>query len=348
MKTTDKNSPHNNSLSYHEHFIDNNQDIFSSDAAEGYSAVPGSKKSLWKLQTKLKILLLKTFWLALSLPVKIFTVSTCIAAASTTIYFSTQLHDSPDSKSTLYQNGHTSNKEKNILILDNQNNEIIDDFQKCEGESTTLHYSETEVIKPIQIIKNEQLDYFPIQNTQDLKYSSFPVRYIGKIKIVDFSKVYSTGFEYSNYSHSGVEAQFENNNEKHFQMSEMKFETVEYLEFISGIAQCIEFNNLLQAELMLNELFTVYPADENALFFKGLILHRKNEYEKSLIWFDRCIHSRYKAFYDESIWYRALSLFALERYSESRILLNQIILRNNEFKQEAENLILQINNNTLP
>jgi len=319
------------------------QDEFDRESEEGLRMFPFSGVKIFKIKIKLKFLIVKTIWAALSMPLKIYALSGTIIAVSGSTYF----------VSSIYKNAMTSQEQEQPIHSDNfehHNTFVSEPVSETSEEKQIIHYYNDEQLDktneyiqftPTIIIRN--IDLLSL-NEPCIKYSTLSEFYIGNFKFTDFSKLHNNNKSILIPVFGGLEARYENSDHISAEQNFFTSDSTGYYSFFDKLANCLNRQNYTEAGIYLNMLNSQFPEDENAIFYKGYIHYCKNEYAKAEGYFLKCEHSRYKSFYHEAKLYRVYIYTETGKIIEALNLIDQIDQENSPFKKEAAQIQTKITN----
>jgi tetratricopeptide (TPR) repeat protein len=321
------------------------EDEFSRDAAEGFQLFPGNKKRMLRIRLKLKILVVKTVWLALSVPIKAVAITTMVAGATTGLVFINTIR--PSFQLTKHNHSSTGQLFLNTDIpisqhapLENMNSDIIT-VKNIHYYNSAKHQTSHNDITPIRIIYSKSLDV-PVLSPINIPYSSFPAIYFGSNKFYDFSSLYEHNNPLIIPTLTGLEAKYENKNAVRLHEAAFITDTIGYLAFLEKIALSIETSQLKEALRLTDILLNQRPDDENGMYYKGFILYKLGRYETSFSFFHHCEHSAFRTFYHESRLHRLYLLTRSGENDEALALIENMISEQSPYSEIAESMRIEI------
>ncbi len=277
-------------------------DLFGRDSEQGFNMFPGLKPNIMRLRIKLRLLIIRSVWIALSLPLKVLAISGCIAAfsGSAILIHKTTAHN----QQTIPEN----TKEKNIQYSVNTdvNEQSTENPLSEQDEPKAIHYYNNQIIQQpmnqMQLITISKQCIMNIDTENDIiaSYSTFPDMYFYSYRFVDFSKIFPKKTSIILPVFSGLEARFENRESVNILESCLISDTVAYYDFLERIALHLSQQQFNEAEHLLMLLINQKPADENGLFYLGYVYFMKGKHQKALTCFEKCKQTPYRTFYTEA------------------------------------------------
>ncbi len=318
------------------------EDDFEMESSQGFQLFPSSRFKLCRIRIKIRLLLLHSFWAALSIPLKIFAVSGCIAVAYSGVYFTLRMPDAENLHSvenseflieSQYRVKHTTTQHP-------EKDEQKDLNQKTVNEHRNPIHSEK-----ISLMKMKNYDHLAITpNTiNSIRFSSFPEVVYNNFRFIDFSQLYNNNKPILIPILGGLEARFENSGDTQQKDSYTMADTISYLSFLENVSQLLMNKNYNDAEYLLNILIRQRPDDENALYYKGYIHLCRKEFAPAQNYFMKCEYSKFKSFYHEAKLKRAFILHLNHQNIEAKKLIEQIENEGTSYLQEISNLKHKIN-----
>jgi hypothetical protein len=332
-------------------FFRQKEDSFHQESEEGYRMFPISKFHLFTIKYKLLFLLIKTVWATLSLPVKVFAVTGCIAATSGSVILVNMISSQREIAETITSEQAPADKQHEAVA----DSYMTEDIPIPDEHDEVIHYYNNNLrtpdasnqMSPISIIRHDNI-HLPETSDQSLRYSSFPEIFVGKYRFIDFRELYRYNKPILVPILGGLEARFENRQALSGQETFLMSDTLGYIQFLERLAANIQSGNFYEAERLLSLLSNQRPDDENAMFYKGYVHMLKREYTKAQGFFLKCEHSKFKAFYHEARYNRACVLYLKGSNDEALNLLKIIEKEHSPFVKEVSTLKFAIENITQP
>jgi tetratricopeptide (TPR) repeat protein len=100
-----------------------------------------------------------------------------------------------------------------------------------------------------------------------------------------------------------------------------------------------EYKNTLK---IFDELSDIYPGDVNVVFYRGLCYYHMAVYDRALDYFKAATVYPVLLFYEESVWYQALTYQKMGDTEQSEKLLRLIIAKKGFYAKQAVNRIQQL------
>jgi tetratricopeptide (TPR) repeat protein len=316
--------------------ITQDEDMFEKEASEGLNMLQCTGFSIFRIKFRMRFFIFKAVWAALSLPLKAFALSGCIAAASGTVYLSRTLFSQPSEKKEVVSEQNIPKDELKQQIFDESD-------ENLEIEETTLfdayNYNNVRKVgnaeKMLQL-ESKQTYILPITKTelQSIRFSSLPELFFENLKFVDFSV---TGLHKKPLLvpvFSGLEAKFEKREDIIKYEPYMMADTLSYKTFLALTAHNIDKRNYNEADRLINILINQRPFDENGIFYKGYIHFCRGQFSDAINWFNKCEQTAFKSFYTEANYYKALSLYLSGQTEDSMQLIDYLLLSSPVNKEE--------------
>jgi len=308
--------------------ITQDEDLFEKESNEGLKMLQCSVFSIFRIKFRMRLLIFKAVWAALSLPLKAFALSGCIAAASGTVYLSRTLFSKPSEKNEVVsqQNISTNKPKQQIFEALNENIEFEEtSLSDAYNYNNVRKVGNAEKIHPLE---SKQTYILPITKTDihSIRFSSLPELYFENLRFVDFSVIGLHKKPLLVPVFSGLEAKFEKREDIKKHESYMMADTLSYKTFLALTAHHIDKQNYNEADRLINILINQRPFDENSIFYKGYIHFCRGQFADAINWFNKCEQTAFKSFYTEANYYKALSLYLLGQTEESIQLIDDLLL----------------------
>jgi len=204
----------------------------------------------------------------------------------------------------------------------------------------TIIYPESANEKPIFIEEDAKVEEgFKIENEgHDFSLAKYvPATYLFDMFVVDYRRIERdrTFIRYTRYEFTGTSAEFETEfNEQHADLVEKEID-VPYFDYLSTSMEYFAKDDYKKAITNYLVILEQYPEDANALFYGGLCYYNLNKFDKSLEFFDRLLKIDLNAFKEEAKWYKVKSLIKLNRISDAKNVLDEIIAEGGYYVKEA-------------
>ena len=228
---------------------------------------------------------------------------------------------------------HTNSPEKNIAVKDSvkveqqitatEKKEGIDfseeHFHKNNHHKHISQDAEAMIISPDEMTALEKGTLSDEQKKLLELLPNAPVIYILDFKITDYQNLYFT---------NGVPVVLEN-----------KLSAGQVLHSALKDFSAQQFRNSFQNFQLLADK---NPNDVNAQFYAGYCAYWILNYQYALNSFDKVLASENNVFKQEAAWFKAATLYAMQKNEEAKKLLQEIIDRNGFYNAKATQLIKQI------
>jgi tetratricopeptide (TPR) repeat protein len=169
----------------------------------------------------------------------------------------------------------------------------------------------------------------------------FPVKYIGKIKVIDYSDIYAELDEKLNVRKKALNSTPADKSSKEVdsisdhnpKSSSVRILTSEMV-LAEGIYKYKE-QKYKQAISSFDILLNKYPDDLNGLFYSGLCYYELKDYKKAIEYFNEVRNHNSRVFSEEALWYKALSFDADGYRDEALEIYTQIANNKGFYAREA-------------
>ncbi len=219
-------------IQYRINMIDD--DDFSRDASEGFSLFPWSVSRIPRIRFKLRFLILKTTWIALTLPIKAAAITGLVAAATTGIIFIHILRSS-------FEQMHKEYSSEGKIITHSVSNIVSDAQSETENFKITNQHSRPyntcmnkpacSEMQPMKAISSDRLTIPDFSPTVP-HYSSFPSVNYGQYKFFDFTSIYEKNNPLLLPTLTGLEAKYENQDAVRLHETFLMQDTIAYLDYM--------------------------------------------------------------------------------------------------------------------
>lgn len=162
-----------------------------------------------------------------------------------------------------------------------------------------------------------------------------PTVFMHDLFVVDYRKIdrKNATITYKRFELSGLSADRESEESSNELIEkEVQIPYVEYLDKSMAFFAKERYKEALNRYIKILEQ---YPDDLNALFYGGLAYFNLGKYEKSIAFFDQLLASKYDAFLEEALWYKAKTLIKLKQNKQADEILNEIIIQGGFYLKEA-------------
>ena len=302
---------------------------FNQDAFEGYT-----KNNA--LPSKINLSVNKNFNFILSyLFVVVLTAANFIFAEKT----STVLKDEP--KTAIKKEINFKPEKSNKLTVINSEPKEKSVKQKkltiAQNNKDKRIFEYLPLIKSKTVKKLKQIDIKNNVSSTNIKLrTNFKTKYLSNLKIVDYSMLKRTNnLTKQNNDIWNVAPEFANNQEQNISANHRKSIEYTYFDFLEKGLSYFNNKNYDDAIDVFEIILSQYNNDLNAVFYMGLSYYEKHEYAKAIQFFDIAINADINVFYQESLWYKALSYKNIDK-QKYRDILKTIINENGFYATRAK------------
>ncbi len=267
-----------------------------------------------------------------------------IALGTAVFYFFFSSPAKPVVKEPIFAEGgaeKTKRSQQAIIVLDTVELSVdnfvnpVQNVYKKAGSSNVL--SATESVDPAELTPKE-ISSIPEENLeQNLKFIiNSQVFYLHDLKVTNYTTLYFRKNEFLGLDGTpadGLSSERENH-------SSLKQEATMYLheEIANGMLQ-YKKGKYDEAFQTLKLVRTYNSEDLNCDFYSGMCLYQKGNFSKAIPFFDNCIDADNNAFYQEALFYKALSLRELGDGKAALPLLERISAEKGFYEKRAEELL---------
>lgn len=193
-----------------------------------------------------------------------------------------------------------------------------------EGPVTELKPKEPEEIKENRFAHTEQLS------------SKAAEMYIHDLLVVDYRKYRSRPvIKTEQVIITGTSADMESR-ESRIEDTDWKQVEIPYIDYISKTMGVFSKGNYKKALTRYLEILKTYPDDLNASFYGALCYYNLGEFEKAYGLFSDCKTHKFTNFHEESAWYGAKSLLAMEETEKAKKQLEEIVRARGFYSEKAK------------
>jgi len=210
----------------------------------------------------------------------------------------------------------------NEEIQNINNNQIIDliDVDEMDDEDDKIQPFSTETVKV------------------------YPFTYFYDLAVVDYTKYENRTktISKSTYVLTGIDANFENDEDKKSSELTEKIVDVPYMEYLERTMYFFskgKYKNALKRFTVINQQFS---NDLNALFYGGLANYNLGRFDKALENFSKIISLNDNPFYEDALWYRAKTYLKLGNTSLAVVDLENLSLKSKYYQKQALNKLKEI------
>ncbi|MCC7454958.1 MAG: tetratricopeptide repeat protein, partial [Crocinitomix sp.] len=167
--------------------------------------------------------------------------------------------------------------------------------------------------------------------------------YYFDLMVVDYRTIKRTNnnIHYTRHELTGIAADQENGSVERKDLIETEVE-IPYMSYLNKTMEYFSKSNFKQALTRFLIIIEQYPADANALFYGGLSYFNLGQYEEAINFFNKVLASNLYIFQEESLWYKTKALLKLNKKAEANLLLDELIIRDGFYVQDAIQLKKQI------
>lgn len=325
--------------------LDERNDDFENDSLEGLQMFPPTKLKLFRVRFKIRLILLHTIWAALSLPARIFAVSGCIAVAYSSIYVNSLLPEIREHKEIPAYNSENLKKTNtySMSVPDRGNEFEILSESNSEDFSLENRKSHSAEKIPFMIIRTCENIMITSDTPDHIRFSTFPEIMFNNFRFVDFSQLYNNNKPIMiPLLGGGLEARYESNEYAAGKESFTMADTISYISFLENLSILLMNKNYNDAEYLLNLLIRQRPDDENGLYYKGYIHYCRKEYSAAASYFLKSEHAKFKSFYHEARFQRAVIHYVNQQYDQATKLIESIENEGSNYSKKALALKIKI------
>jgi len=169
--------------------------------------------------------------------------------------------------------------------------------------------------------------------------------YVNDLRVVDYSQEYQFGYDLKqSIEENNISSDFASEADKDQSEKELEESTVEVT--YKGILESAtknyireEFNEaIIQFNLILKE----HPEDVNAHFYTAMSYYRLDNFNQAIKFFDNTMANTSRSFLEDSEWYKALSLVALNNSDEAKTQLDKIVKEGGVYKARAKEKLKEL------
>jgi tetratricopeptide (TPR) repeat protein len=213
---------------------------------------------------------------------------------------------------------------------------------KTPQQTTITIYQNNPKITDIEPIEKKEPE-ITVPANATISKSNVKFTYIHDLKVIDYSNIYTANIPVNKFTQlTGTPANLADKNENTKNEHEAITVYIPYEEFLKETLLDFKNGNYKSFLKNSNIILKHYPDDLNAYFYGGLSLYNLNRCENAIIYFDKCINAAYNTFYQEAMWYKALSLLRCNKQTEAEILLREIISQNGFYTDQARKKLNEI------
>lgn len=212
-------------------------------------------------------------------------------------------------------------KTNNIAIMP-ENNIKHNNISKSINLNFTHKYDYMPLIPVKKLTKLNNINVkSEITNINFKLTINFKTRYLADLKVVDYSVIKRTNnLSKNNNDIWNVAPEYENNYEKQNNSTQIKSIEFTYFNFLETALSNFKNKNYDDALFDFNIIQSQYSNDLNAIFYTALSYYYKGEFYKANTYFDKALNSNINVFYQESLWYKALTLKKINTEKSKQIL----------------------------
>ncbi len=333
-------------------------DSFLKDAMDGYSENPGSLKDFnqnihRRLNSKGKYWLITVLSIALLVMTGLYFTKNTTKDLDSKIV-KTEIEVLPEKSSVISETEIEVIPEaiKSMNMIDKksqiQPKKVKDDFlvNQTYHSADTVESDLITLVDPNDLIFEEALPQIIVAKKTNKKVV-YPYRYFYDMAIVDYSRFESRpkiiNKTVYRFNLSGLDASYESDSAKNNQELIEQTIDVGYLDYLEETLYYFSKDRFKNALKRLNIISSQYKNDLNALFYGGLCYFNLGDFNKAIESFDKILQLEKGPFTEEAQWYKTKTLIKLNRESEVKILLADIILLDGFYKEQASKLLKKIN-----
>ncbi len=174
--------------------------------------------------------------------------------------------------------------------------------------------------------------------------SGLQVIYIHELKAIDYTSFYDELNQRKTGLFTGVSPQFENEKSKSAvsQSQSLNFDTITYKKILNDALLLYHENKFTTAQHSFQKILSIYPDDQNGLFYYGLCFYQLEKPEQAIKQLEKILSHRQSPFKEEAMWYSALSNHQNKNDEMCKQLLEKIIVENSFYKEKAKELLREL------
>lgn len=185
--------------------------------------------------------------------------------------------------------------------------------------------------------------YLSIEVNPAISKSNVKFTYIHDLKVIDYANIYTEDIPINKFAQlTGTPANLSNKNEELKNEHELNTVYIPYEEFLSDALLDFKDGNYKAFLKNAAAILKHYPDDLNAFFYGGLSFYNLNRCDNAIQYFDKCINAAYNTFYQEAMWYKALSMLKCKKEIQAEIILKDIISQKGFYAEQAQIKIYEL------
>lgn len=108
-----------------------------------------------------------------------------------------------------------------------------------------------------------------------------------------------------------------------------------YMDFLDKAAKALNEENFSAATVYFKNILSVYPKDQNALFYSGYCMFRLQNFQESERFLKKCYTGIYGNFDEESLWFLALGAERQQQYALAQQRYEKLFANNGFYAEKA-------------
>lgn len=321
----------------------NKNDISDFDylAEQGFAIVAVTSSDIKHLSKRVRWRLLKRYL------VKVFFAASLVAIS--TLFF------------LIFNLPETTNRNElaiNTEPLETQKNNAVIKFDSCINTKTiSENFEKINSVSGFQVSVNEQtysedtlrpmnLQAKMVQLNSSLnnlhpkidKAINSPVTYIHQLKVSNYHSLY---FNRKRGAHlKSLTSNFEDWQSKSNVNKQIQEIPVEFLhdKFINALWSFRKQDYSKSIPLFF-EVLEFTEDDENCFFYLGMSFFHETNFDKAIVYFNKCINHSRNTFAQEALYYKAISLLRNYNEDEAKIILNEIVAGSDFYATKAKHIL---------
>lgn len=326
------------------------EDPFLKEAMDGFDENPGSFDAFYKKhESKLTTKKNYTFVVGLSILIGLMGITLLVSKFNPSTKNLAENHEKIDSLPTVnLENEYQLIPEEidTLEIIEKTEMITISEVKKKQDQQLTKPVNGEPELIAIEDDETNQ-DEFGIEKEQISwrrpGQETPTTLYYFDLMVVDYRTIKRTNnnIHYTRHELTGIAADQENGSVERKDLIETEVE-IPYMSYLNKTMEYFSKSNFKQALTRFLIIIEQYPADANALFYGGLSYFNLGQYEEAINFFNKVLASDLYIFQEESLWYKTKALLKLNKKAEANLILDELIMRDGFYVQDAIQLKKQI------
>ncbi len=313
-----------------------NENPFVADSVHGYQQNPDAFNDLPSIEKQIGQHYGKISWLRysfyLAVPVIIIVLFVALFPKSENI----KILSRRDSTLVVQWQSMKNEVEKaNPIPVEKQ----IAPLEKKHEQKAIKSFEEKKTTEEIEQIQNiamlGQIENIKPEEKVRKHFKLLPTTYYYELKAVIYDKERRPKIKMRINNEGTLSPQYENYSSLQNNPDEVKWTYIEYTDFLSDAMGKFSNSRVKEALLDFNYILQVYNDDLNANFYGGLCYYNLGLYNKAISCFDGILNDNSITFFQEALWYKALSLYNAGQKDEAEKLFSNIAESNGFYSAKA-------------